>query len=75
MTRTHFKAIASIVDECSLVNDGYVVKGALVNALCDYFECINDRFDRDKFKSACNKESITDMIHNLQSQLISKDIR
>ena len=62
MTRTHFKAIASIVDDCSLVNDDYIPKEYLVNTLCDYFECINERFDRDKFKSASSKTNIKDII-------------
>ena len=55
MTRTHFKAIARIVDDSTHANDNKSInKEYLVNELCEYFECINDRFDSNRFNKACN---------------------
>ena len=55
MTRTHFKEIARIIDNNSLLDDKHINKQELVNNLCEYFSMINDRFDSNKFISACNE--------------------
>lgn len=55
MTRTHFKAIARIVDDSTHANDNKSInKKCLVDMMCEYFECINDRFDSNRFNKACN---------------------
>ena len=54
MTRTHFKAIARIVNDNTLAHDKEVInKKYLVCAMCEYFELINVRFDGEKFVKAC----------------------
>ena len=63
MTRTHFKSIANIIDGNSLMDDKHINKVELVNSLCDYFECVNDRFNRDLFISACNECKIDKLLH------------
>tara|TARA_R100000808_G_scaffold284_1_gene1691 strand:+ start:1032 stop:1262 length:231 start_codon:yes stop_codon:yes gene_type:complete len=72
MTRKHFKAIARIVDNNSLMDDKYVVKNSLVSDLCDYFECINDRFDRDLFVSACNDVDLNSIFKKMNNDRIDK---
>ena len=55
MTRTHFRAIAKIIDDSTLCNNTKLInKDNLVIELCDYFELLNDRFDRSKFNKACD---------------------
>ena len=55
MTRTHFKAIARIVNDNTLANDTKLInKDYLVNELCDYFKLVNNRFDTNKFNDACD---------------------
>lgn len=56
MTKKHYKAIAEIIKaETSHVNPKFlfIPTEELSNKLADYFEQDNDRFDRDKFLSAC----------------------
>ena len=55
MTRTHFKAIAKIIDDSTHANDNESInKKYLVGMMCEYFECINNRFDGERFVNACN---------------------
>ena len=55
MTRTHFKAIARMINDNTLCNDDILInKHSLVKELCDYFKLINNRFDVKKFNDACD---------------------
>jgi len=62
MTRTHFKAIARIVDNSSLIDDEHINKDELVLGLCEYFSSINDLFNKDLFITACNECNIKDIL-------------
>ena len=72
MTRKHFKEIARLIDNNSLIDDKYIVKNNLVDDLCDYFENINDRFDRKLFISACNKVNLKSIFTKLDNDRIDK---
>ena len=55
MTRTHFKAIAKIVEDSTHANDcDSINKKYLVCMMVEYFELINNRFDGERFVRACN---------------------
>ena len=57
MTRTHFKAIARIVNNNTLANDSTLInKDYLIGELCEYMSVVNERFDKDMFVSACSLE-------------------
>lgn len=57
MTRTHFKAISSLISGSTMQNDKeYIDKRYLIEGLCDYLELTNDRFNKGLFISACYKE-------------------
>ena len=57
MTRTHFKAIARIVNNNTLANDTTLInKDYLIGELCEYMSVVNERFDKDMFVSACSLE-------------------
>lgn len=51
-TRKHFKAIAKIISNRSIV----MSKKRLVDAFVSYFATINLQFDESKFRKACNVE-------------------
>ena len=57
MTRTHFKAIARIINDNTLANDNTLInKDYLIGELCEYMSVVNERFDKDMFVSACSLE-------------------
>jgi len=54
MSKKDYEAIAKIIRETtSLRNSEYFIKSSLVDILGLHFKFDNPRFDREKFKNAC----------------------
>ena len=55
MTKKHFKKIAEIIanNKASNFNNPLSQKINLIDTFSNYFETINENFDKDKFNSAC----------------------
>ena len=55
MTKKHYKAIAQVIkDNTTLTNEVKLYKLDLISDLCKYFKKDNNRFDCDRFISACD---------------------
>lgn len=56
-TKQHYEAIANIIDESRRINLDYeyLDTDKVVERLADFFETDNERFDRDRFYTACYK--------------------
>ena len=61
MTRKHFKAIAKAINYNSIYSNNssrrIIKKDALIDELCVVFKQLNNRFDSNKFKDACNNNN------------------
>ena len=55
-TKRHYKAIAKMIDQSTLVGSEYIVKPQLIYTLCEFFQQDNPNFDVHKFMVACHKE-------------------
>ena len=54
MTKKHFKAIASIIkDSKTQYSRNKINKDILINDMCALFSAMNPRFDKQRFKDAC----------------------
>lgn len=56
MTKKHFKAIAAIIKSTREKFQNPESQNAITEielALCDYFQYENERFDEDRFLTAC----------------------
>ena len=54
LSRKHYKAIAQAIKDNSNKDFDVVDKDRLINDLCDMFKQDNNRFDYDRFVSACD---------------------
>ena len=54
LSRKHYKAIAQTIKDNSNKDIDVVDKDGLINDLCDIFKQDNNRFDYDRFVSACD---------------------
>ena len=59
MTRKHYILIAQAIKDNSIYSNNstrrIIKKDALINDLCAIFMIDNNRFDKYKFKNACDK--------------------
>ena len=58
MTKKHYKAIAQVIKNSTIIfksmNKQVINKNELINDLCDIFKQDNNRFDYDRFINACD---------------------